>query len=168
MSQSFPANYSGKQHDKETYIKTFEFGLPSALWKTTRISNQVALTPASSNANNLYIPGNLYVDGLIINPSDLTIKENIKIVSDNLSRNIDNLRPVQFVFKDDENKKLHYGFIAQEISKEYPDLVTKIPRIMGNETIEVLGVNYLEIIPLLVAKIQNLQKQIDELKIGSE
>jgi hypothetical protein len=168
MSQSYPANYNGKQHDKETYIKTFEYGLPSSLWKTTRINNQIAITPASNNANDLYIPGNLYVDGTIINPSDITIKENIKLVSDNLTKNIDNLKAVEFTFKDDDSKKIHYGFIAQDFSKRFPNLVETIPRTNGEETTSVLGINYLEIVPLLVAKIQDLQRQIDELKVGSE
>ena len=102
MADAFPANYGGKQQDREVYIKSFTFGVPESLWKTIKYSNQMAITPASNNINNLYIPGNLYVDGLIVNPSDLTIKDNIKILSDDLTKNIDNLKPVEFTFKDDK------------------------------------------------------------------
>lgn len=164
MAESYPSNYGGKQQDSETYIKSFNFGVPASLWKTIRYNNQNVITPASNNANNLYIPGNLYVDGLIVNPSDLTIKDNIKILSDDFTKNIDNLKPVEFTFKDDENKKPHYGFIAQEFSEQYPNLITNIPRMVGDETINILGINYLEIVPLLVAKIQNMQEEIDMLK----
>jgi hypothetical protein len=163
MADAFPANYGGKQQDNETYIKSFTFGIPESLWKTIKYNNQMAITPVSNNINNLYIPGNLYVDGLIVNPSDLTIKDNIKILSDDLTKNIDNLKPIEFTFKDDEKKNVHYGFIAQDFSEIYPHLVTNIPRKEDGRN-DILGINYLEIVPLLVARIQQMQKEIDSLK----
>jgi hypothetical protein len=45
----------------------------------------------------------------------------------------------------------HYGFIANEIETEYPELIEIKPDIKASCKIK--SVNYLEIIPLLVHKI---------------
>ena len=65
--------------------------------------------------------------------------------------------PITFKFKDDVNAKEHYGFIAQEIEKLYPELVKNSE--MGYKT-----VNYIELIPILVSKMQEMDKEIKELK----
>ena len=59
--------------------------------------------------------------------------------------------------KEDLNAKEHFGFVAQEIEKFYPELVKNSE--MGYKT-----VNYIELIPILVSKIQDLNKEIQELK----
>lgn len=165
MAYSFPPNYGGKQPNNTSYIKSFSVGAPAQLWKPFTYNNKVTLTPSSNNADNVFIPGDLYVNGSFVNPSDLTIKENIKIVSPNVYDNIDYLKVVEFHFKDDEQKKLHYGFIAQDVLKQIPELVTTIPKQIDDEIHDILAVNYLEIIPLLVARLQKMQKEIDELKM---
>ena len=72
-----------------------------------------------------------------------------------------NLKPSKFTFKDDPTNHNHYGFIAQEFENEYPDLISVKPdKNMAN----IKAINYLEIIPLLVSKIQMMQTEIDELK----
>ena len=72
-----------------------------------------------------------------------------------------NLQTNEFTFKDDLSKQIHYGFIAQDFEKEYPELVFTKPNKKLNN---IKAVNYLEIIPLLVNKIQLMQKEIDDLK----
>jgi hypothetical protein len=119
------------------------------------------ITPSSPKYDNLYIPGNLYVDGHIVSPSDIYLKENIENLSKDISINLMNIRPTQFVFKKDIQKKLHYGFIAQEFEEHFPELVTsKIDKDIAN----LKAINYLEMVPLLVHQIQKMQKEIDELK----
>ena len=72
-----------------------------------------------------------------------------------------NLKTSEFTFKSDPSKQIHYGFIAQDFELEYPELVFKKPdKNMNN----MKAINYLEIIPLLVNKIQLMQKELDELK----
>jgi hypothetical protein len=65
------------------------------------------------------------------------------------------LQKKRFEFKKD-NKK-HYGFIAQDIEKIYPELV-------NNNEVGYKTVNYIELIPLLLSKIKDMQKEIDNLK----
>jgi Chaperone of endosialidase len=162
VNYSIP-NYSGKQPNNSASIKNFVAGSPPILWKTITYNGTFgAITPASNNYNNLYIPGNLYVDGNIINPSDINIKEDITNITTDVSDSILNLNPKQFFLKDDSEKKLHYGFIAQDFENYFPDLIDIKPDKDKNKKIK--AINYLEIIPLLVHKIQNMQKEIDILK----
>ena len=159
------ANYNGRQPNNTSYIKNFIYGAPKSLLKIIRYTvgnvSLNALTPASVNYDNVYIPGNLYVDGNIVNPSDINLKENIDKVDENSTNKLLNLVVSKFNYKNDLTKKIHYGFIAQEFEKEYEELVTIKP---DNNYANIKAINYLEIIPLLVDKVQRMQKEIDELK----
>lgn len=159
------ANYNGRQPNNTAYIKTFVPGVTTSLWKTiTYTSDPIvnAITPSSSKIDNLYIPGDLYVDGNIISPSDAYLKDNIEDLVKDHSINLMNLRATKFTFKSDINKKIHYGFIAQEFEKYFPELVvSKIDKDVAN----LKAINYLELVPLLVYQMQKMQKEIDELKI---
>jgi Chaperone of endosialidase len=77
------------------------------------------------------------------------------------------LRPVSFRYKDDPSGTLHYGLVAEEVARVYPELVTRGPD--G----KVQSVRYLEFIALLLNELQKqhnlsqaqateLQKQTEE------
>lgn len=157
-------NYSGKQPNSTAYIKEFVPGIPSNLWRVVNYKkneeSEKLLTP-SSLYKSLYIPGDLYVDGQIITPSDAILKKNINPLNINITEKLMNLKPSSFEFKDDYSNQIHYGFIASELEEEYPELIHSKP---DKKNSNVKSVNYLEIIPLLVHKIQLMQKEIDDLK----
>lgn len=160
------ANYNGKQSNNTAYIKTFTYGIPVNLWKTMRylpnVGPQVSvITPSSSNVESLYIKGDIFVDGSVISPSDVNIKNNISTLDIQTVNKLMNLRPTSFTLKNDNTNHIHYGFIAQELENEYPELIENKP---DKRYSKIKGVNYLEIIPLLVNKIQMMQKEIDDLK----
>jgi len=160
------ANYNGKQPNNTAYIKNFVIGTPTSLWKAIKypLSNGTtigAITTTSKENDNLVIPGNLYVNGSIINPSDIYLKDNIRVIDCKQTNKLMNLKASEFTLKSDETKQVHYGFIAQEFEKEYPELVSLKPDLHINN---LKAINYLEIIPLLVSKVQELQKEIDILK----
>jgi len=174
------ANYGGSVGDSKQFIKTFIGGPPRnlAIWKNViynltfdpsasfpSLDNTTILTPAvtktSSNVNiPVYIPTDLYVAGTIygtlVTPSDEKLKDNIHSISDLKISDFINLEPKEFTYKTDPLKK-HYGFIAQDVEKIYPELVNMNN---GYKTI-----NYIELIPLLVAKINAMQKQIDAIHL---
>jgi hypothetical protein len=85
------------------------------------------------------------------------LKDNIEPIEEVKFNELKNLEPKVFNYKKDTSNKKHYGFIAQEIEKVYPELVKD--SVFGYKT-----VNYIELIPLLVSKINCMQKEIDELK----
>jgi len=161
MLVSSVANYGGKQPNNEQYVKSFIVSNNSSVasWVYKKLlnnsTNLQVQTPANSNIP-VYIASDLYVNGSIYNTSDKLSKENIELIEEIKYKEIKNLEPKVFNYKNNKNKK-HYGFIAQEMEKIYPELVDNNGA--GQKTI-----NYIELIPLLVLKINEMQKEIDELK----
>ena len=79
-------------------------------------------------------------------------KENIELLPDQTEFFMQ-LRPVTFTYRHDKNHKNHYGLIAEEVAKIYPDLV------VYDKEGQIYTVNYLDLIPLLLAQIQILEKR---------
>ncbi len=157
-------NYSGRQGDNIQNIKQFvtsTSGIVDWIYKTLPATTKKVITPyIQTNNQNLIptvmIPKDLLVLGAINNPSDINLKSNIEEI--NVDTNILNsLNPVSFTFKDDEQNKKHFGFIAQELESVYPELVT-------NSELGFKTVNYIEIIPILLSQMKNMQMEIDKLK----
>jgi len=151
------ANYGGRQPDNTQNIKQFVVGNGNqAVWVYKRLlSGLTVQTPADTNRPVL-INNDLYVNGSIFNPSDKNLKKNIQPISIDKSSEILRLEPVEFNYNDDRTQRKHLGFIAQDMEKIYPELVTSQNNIKS--------LNYVELIPLLVLQIQKQQKEIDELK----
>ncbi len=132
-----------------------------------------------------YFVGNVKVEGTIsaysIQSSDLKYKKNIqslqsrsntalskmlqlnpiaynlkqiyrKSVGDSISRNKGIYDEKSEIFQ-----KRHYGLIAQELQKIYPDLVYK-------DGEGFLGINYTELIPVLIQSIKELKQEVDVLR----
>jgi hypothetical protein len=161
------ANYNGRQPNNTSYIKTFVSDKRMNLWKTasylkTDGSTESVITPSSTKFDNLYIPGDIIYDGSLISASDINLKKDVNLIKVDTTEKLMNLKANSFIFKDDSSNHIHYGFIAQDLENEFPELVQNKPNKMYNNNLK--SVNYLEIIPLLVHKIQLMQKEIDELK----
>jgi hypothetical protein len=95
--------------------------------------------------------------------SDARYKKNIKDLQQKDLANIDKLQAKSFSMKDDDENRKHYGFIAQEVEKVYPDLVR------ADVSSGYKSVNYNQVVPLAVGNIQELRKQVrgDSLCIGN-
>lgn len=130
----------------------------------------------------VYANGNLAYTGTLTPPSDIKLKNNITQISNGLSK-ILQLEPKYYTFKVDEYptmnfaKGYHYGLIAQELENIFPELVsenvntTLDPETHKETTVNYKGINYIELIPLLIQGmkeqqviIEKQQKEIDELK----
>jgi len=153
------ANYGGKQPSNTQDIKQFVVGAGGSyvvwIYKKLPTGLQV-ITPADSK-KPVYLNNDLYVNGSIYNTSDAILKENVVALSESSKANLLNLKAVEYSFKVDSTQQRHYGFIAQEVEQIYPELVKTSA--VGYKT-----VNYLEMIPMLVSKMQDMQREIDELK----
>jgi hypothetical protein len=159
------SNYGAKQANNTSYIKNFFVGFPTQLWTVGQLTtqNNVNVITPIQGYSNVYIPGTLYVGNSIVTTSDLSLKENITELTNINYDKIMELQPKQFTFINDTEQKKHYGFIAQELENIFPELV--VPTIDINDTNNTIkSVNYLELLPLLVSKIQYMQKEIDYLK----
>jgi len=60
----------------------------------------------------------------------------------------------------DEDVK-HFGIITKDLETVLPQLVQTIEK---NDIQDLKSINYIELIPILLAKIQDLQNQVDSLK----
>ncbi len=160
------ANYGGKVNNTSSYVRGFIPGLTGNLWKiqNSHVDNINVLTPNSSNYDSVYVPGNLYVDGSIINPSDLNLKQNIEVINPLLTNKLLELNPAKYTLKKDETNKIHYGFIAQDIEQIFPELVEKKPIGLTHSDTYIKAVNYIEIIPLLVSKIKMIEEELKILR----
>ena len=87
--------------------------------------------------------------------SDIRIKKDIENLDGNHLDKLDRLVPKSYKFKNDGLE--HFGFIAQDVEKEFPNLVS-------TDTEGLKSVNYLEMIPLLLHKINDLERKLEEIK----
>ena len=149
-------NYSGRQGDNTQGIKQFvtsSAGVVEWIYKSIAISTTKVITPYDQT-KTVMIPKDLLVLGSINNPSDIILKDNIEEIN---IEDFNKLNPVSFTFKDDDKNKKHYGFIAQELETVYPELVS-------NTELGFKSVNYIEMIPILLSQMKNMQMEIDKLK----
>lgn len=124
------------------------------LWKKM---DNTKITLKDSN-RDLYLENDIIVKGTIQNPSDINLKTNIKNITSEEACYINYLKPVKYEYIGDENRRNHYGLIAQDVENYYPDLVRK------DLFYNYKSVNYIELVPLLIAKIQKMEKEIECLK----
>ncbi len=123
------------------------------------------------------------VNGSVVLTSDERLKDNIMDLSNSLSK-LDQLRTVtynykmptvvglqkvqtnsetdnnstkkpKFVPKADTSGRIHYGFLAQDVQKTFPDLVYK-------DSAGLFSVDYIGMIPLLVDALRDQKNQLDE------
>jgi len=168
---SLISNYGGKQNDAQQNIKQFVISPQNnALWIFKTQSGNQIITPENKNKNvlipqDLYINNDLYVENNIYNLSDINKKTNIQEISETAKLNILKLKPKTFQYlktdednnDQDEIKQKHYGLIAQDVEEIFPELVNN--SIQGHKNI-----NYIELIPIMISKIQEMQNEIDNLK----
>ena len=161
---SATANYGGRVVDNQQGVKQFYVSGPSSVsWSYKKLtSGPLVITPSDSKkpiyvSDDLIVKKDLYVEGSIYNPSDEKLKENIEIISSDKIEKLFEINPIIFSYKKDKKKKVHFGVLAQDVEKMFPELVTNIEN-------NYKAVNYQELIPLMLAKMKKMQNEIDELK----
>ena len=169
----------------------WNFGLAGSLGTT---SNGAAifgsiLHPLGVNTHGRYsgyFDGSVYITDTLtvptlVTPSDIRLKENIAPLPSSTLEKVMDMNVFTYNYKnrvyEDEDtlsnelkearlakerrgKIRHIGLSAQELQEIYPELV-----IEGQDGY--LGVNYVELVPILIRSIQELKAEVDELKGGS-
>jgi hypothetical protein len=136
-----------------TFRPTTVSGGNNIFWqKGTGNNFTIELIP-ETGVNSVFITKNLQVANEITVTSSEKEKENIKDINNDVN-DILKLNPKEYNYNN--NCKLHFGLIAEDVENVYPNLVSNTE--VGK------SLNYLEIVPLLINKIKDLQNQIDELK----
>jgi hypothetical protein len=93
--------------------------------------------------------------------SDERLK-NITGQIENALDKVNQLRAAKFTWKSDTSNKPQIGLIAQDVQKVLPEVVNSSAYVMDDET-EYLGLQYTDVIPLLVASIKELKAINDTL-----
>ncbi len=99
----------------------------------------------------------VYATNGIIQTSDRRLKTNITNLNYGL-KEVLALQPVGYNWKEKPTAEHKIGLIAQDVRKLVPEVV------VGDETKEKLGMNYAELVPVLINAIKEQQKEIDDLK----
>ena len=94
--------------------------------------------------------------------SDERLKTITGEISDALNK-VSQLRAAEYTWKADAENKPQVGLIAQDVQKVLPEVISASTYIMGDST-EYLGVNYDQVVPLLVAAIKELNAKITALE----
>jgi hypothetical protein len=132
------------------YVRQYGPGDPL----TGTLVRTAALLDASGNTS---FPGSLTASGDVTAYSDARVKTNIKPIDSSLEKVL-KLTGVTYNRTDLEDKSTKIGFIAQEVEKVLPEVVTY------NEEADKYGVSYGNVTALLVEAIKEQQTQIEELK----
>jgi hypothetical protein len=130
---------------------------------------------ASGGTTNygMYCSGNGTYTGTWSSASDMRLKEDVNYLSGGLNT-IMMLKPASYHFKANDPKYesmhlaggLHYGLIAQELEQVVPSVVSNNVHTspdQPNNKIEYKGVNYTELIPIMINAIQEQQGTITQL-----
>jgi hypothetical protein len=122
-----------------------------------------------------YFDGDVYISGSF-GPSDINLKENIDSVENALAL-INQLKPKTFTYKNTAYPSmnlpdgLQYGLIAQDVETVLPELVSENthPALYDSTGVEIAaavnfkGLEYQQLIPLLLKGIQEQQRTISDL-----
>jgi hypothetical protein len=109
----------------------------------------VGVTPSYK----LHVSGDIYATGDISAFSDMRLKSNIRSITDSLDR-VSRLRGVYYTHT--ETQKESVGLIAQETLEVLPEVVAT----KG----EYLGINYGNIVGLLIEAIKEIQNKVDSIQ----
>lgn len=160
---STAANYGGRVVDNQQGVKQFVIsGASIAQWVYKRLPNNLLVQTPADKKTPILINNDLIVTGSLYNTSDERLKDNINDLETLKIDSLFTLNPMHFTYKNDNKKRVHYGILAQDIEKVFPELVEN-NNINGYKT-----VNYQELIPIIIAKMKIMQSEIDSLKIDRE
>ena len=124
-----------------------------------------------ANNRSLWLKGSaIYANGSIISSSDSRMKKNIHNLPNKYLRLIKSIEPVSFDYTDDisQSGRTHTGFIAQQVLESMAELGIDTKDFAAFVDLKkdgsMYGLRYEEFIPLILAYIKDLEKQINKLR----
>ncbi|MEK8021480.1 MAG: tail fiber domain-containing protein [Candidatus Parabeggiatoa sp.] len=136
-----------------------DWGYNTIFEVTRELTKAIAVVLPGTTTDRFVVYGNGDVHGRKFIPeSDVRLKKDIEPIDNSLEKVL-NLKGVTFRFKEDsdKNKPKEMGFIAQEVEKVIPEVVTT-----NHEGYK--GVDYSKITAVLVEAVKELKAQNDALK----
>jgi hypothetical protein len=139
-------------------------------WSNSNSTSYIQFNGASAGIpNTVYVTAN--TGGVQLNSgatawtsaSDARLK-NVTGKYDNALADIAQIEPVKFTWKSDTKNKPQVGVLAHTVKAVVPEAVDSQTLVRSEDTTEYLSVRYTELIPLMIASIQELKAEIDSLK----
>jgi hypothetical protein len=151
----FEARRNGRTHERMSQINIGENG-----------SSQGEVTIFSSTANANLSGGVVVANGATSwsSASDTRLKT-ITGTYDNALQDIANIEPIKFTWKADSTNQPNVGVSAQSVQAVVPEAVDARKNLLTpDDETEYLSVKYTELIPLMIASIQELSAKNDALE----
>ena len=129
--------------------------------KNMKSSNRIRGAPDSNGEQvimsngNISIPNQITAENIVLT-SDEKMKYQIKDLPETHLKILQDILPKQFKFKNDQKGEIHFGFMAQDIEKKFPQMVLEVNNVKR--------VNYIEMIPLLFLKYRQLENKLRQLE----
>ena len=118
----------------------------------------------SGNTGVLSMAGGAYCNGTTwVNASDSRLKRDIQPMTNYGLITVMQLKPVTYFYKADKTNHPEVGFIAQEVQKIVPEVVSGTEGDISKG--ETLGLSYGNLVPVLTKAIQEQQAEIEALKV---
>jgi len=123
-----------------------------------------------SDALRLDFDGNMTIAGNLTENSDRRLKTNIKPLSGNVLSTLQEIDPVRFHFKDERTHPAgeQIGLIAQEVQREFPELVSEGANGMLSLSYTKFSAVLLKGLQEQQSTIEKQQAQINDLKVENE
>jgi hypothetical protein len=156
---------------EQKYQKIYNSLLPNGIQSTNSNSTSyIQFNGASAGIpNTIYVTAN--TGGVQLNSgatawsaaSDVRLK-NVTGKYDNALADIAQIEPIKFTWKSDTKNTPQVGVLAHTVKEVVPEAVDSQTLVRSEDTTEYLSVRYTELIPLMIASIQELKAEIDSLK----
>ncbi len=120
--------------------------------------SEFAFFPVANQVKDLGRNGNFWRNFYFVSaftPSDKRLKRNINPISKGLDV-LQKLKLYEYNYTFEEGDRVHYGFMAQELQKVLPNLIS-----IGDDDQNTLSINYTETIPIIIKAIQDQQEIIN-------
>ena len=119
----------------------------------------LTINSSGSSSNNIVLTnGNITMSGMITAKSDQRIKTNIRQLNNCLNK-IDDIHGYMYNRTDLQDSNMtHIGVIAQEVEKQFPEIVEE------DKSTSIKSVSYDSIVPILIECIHELKAENNTLK----
>jgi hypothetical protein len=165
---SYDLHVSSTDYTATYFTSPYNGGTVSSIVASGTLSGTWGLYSYATTAGYAaYFSGNVYCSGTYL-PSDEKLKTNIQPMKNSLDKIIE-LDVLTYNYRTSEFPELNlpmdkqYGFTAQNLESVFPELVKLNPSKKEQPT-EFKAVNYIGLIPVLTAAIQEQQEQIEKLQ----
>ncbi len=143
--------------DGVTYLNKLDIGYNISAKTNSQYNTAYALNVNGSTnvSGNMNVNNNLLIGGSITHFSDYKLKTNITKLESSLNK-IQNINGYSYNRIDLNDNKIYLGLIAQEVEKEYPDII--------EYTDDIRSINYQSFTAILIESIKELNIKVMELE----